>query len=57
MRRTMVILTEEQYFYLREKALELQRRGQWRASLASVIRDLIEEARHREREEGDGRRG
>lgn len=41
MRKTTIELTEEQYFYLKEKALELQKQNQ-NASIVSIIRDLIE---------------
>ena len=41
MRRTTIELTDEQYFYLQEKALELRRKN-LRASMGSIIRDLIE---------------
>lgn len=41
MRKTTIELTEEQYFFLKEKALELQRQNQ-KASIVSIIRDLIE---------------
>ncbi len=41
LRKTTIELTEEQYFYLQEKVLELRRKRQ-RASMGSLIRDLIE---------------
>ena len=41
MKKTTIELTAEQYFFLKEKALELQKHHQ-NASLVSVIRDLIE---------------
>jgi len=41
MRKTTIELTEEQYFFLKEKALELQKQNQ-NASIVSIIRDLIE---------------
>jgi len=41
MRKTTLVLTDEQYFHLQEKALDLKRRNQ-RASMGSLIRDLIE---------------
>lgn len=44
MRKTTIELTEEQYFFLKEKALELQRQKQ-KASIVSIIRDLIEKDR------------
>ena len=56
MRKTTIELTEEQYFFLKEKALELQKQNQ-NASLVSIIRDLIEKdrqewARGRRKREG-----
>lgn len=44
MRKTTIELTEEQYFFLKEKALELQKQNQ-NASIVSIIRDLIERDR------------
>jgi len=44
MRKTVIELTEEQYFFLKEKALELQRQNQ-SASIVSIIPDLIEKDR------------
>ncbi|NVM54532.1 MAG: hypothetical protein HWN66_12580 [Candidatus Helarchaeota archaeon] len=44
MKKTTIELTEEQYFFLKEKALELQKRNQ-SASIVSIIRDLIENDR------------
>jgi hypothetical protein len=44
MRKTTIELTEEQYFFLKEKALELQKKNQ-SASIVSIIRDLIEKDR------------
>ncbi len=41
MKKTTIELTEEQYFYLKERALELQRRSK-NASIVSIIRDLVE---------------
>ncbi|OGF58614.1 MAG: hypothetical protein A2Y62_16715 [Candidatus Fischerbacteria bacterium RBG_13_37_8] len=41
MRKTTIELTEEQYFFLKEKALELQKLNQ-NASVVSIIRDLID---------------
>ena len=41
MRKTTIELTEEQYFYLQEKVLELKRKRQ-SVSMGSLIRDLIE---------------
>ena len=39
-RKTTIELPNEQYFYLKEKVLELQKQNH-NASIASVIRDLI----------------
>jgi len=44
MKKTTIELTEEQYFFLKEKALELQKQNQ-NASIVSIIRDLIERDR------------
>ena len=44
MRKTTIELTEEQYFFLKEKALELQKKNQ-NASIVSIIRGLIEKDR------------
>jgi hypothetical protein len=44
MRKTTIEITEEQYFFLKEKALELQKKNQ-NASIVSIIRDLIEKDR------------
>ena len=41
MRKTTIELTDEQYFFLKEKALELQKQNQ-SASIVSIIRALIE---------------
>lgn len=39
--KTTIELTEDQYFFLKEKALELQRRKK-HYSIVSIIRDLVE---------------
>ena len=44
MKKTTIELTEEQYFFLKEKALERQRQKQ-NGSIVSIIRDLIDKAR------------
>jgi hypothetical protein len=44
MKKTTIELTEEQYFFLKEKALELQKQKQ-NASTVSIIRALIEKDR------------
>jgi hypothetical protein len=44
MGKTTIELAEEQYFFLKEKALELLKKNQ-SASIVSIIRDLIEKDR------------
>lgn len=44
MRKTTIELTSAQYFFLKEKALELQKQNQ-NASIVSIIRDMIEKDR------------
>lgn len=44
MKKTTIELTDEQYFYLKEKALELQKKNE-NVSLVSLIRDLIDKDR------------
>lgn len=44
MRKTTIELTEAQYFFLKEKALELLKQNQ-NVSVVSIIRDLIEKDR------------
>lgn len=44
MRKTTIELTDEQYFFLKEKALELHKQN-LNASIVSIIRDLIEKDR------------
>lgn len=44
MKKTTIELTEEQYFFLKEKSLELQKQRK-RYSIVYIIRDLIEEDR------------
>jgi hypothetical protein len=46
MKKTTIELTDEQYFFLKERALELQKQNQ-NASIVSLIRVLID----RDREE------
>lgn len=46
MKKTTIELTEEQYFFLKEKALEQQRRDQ-DGSIVSIIRDLIDADRQK----------
>ena len=51
MKKTTIELTEDQYFYLKEKALELQKKKK-HYSLVSIIRDLIEEDKKRSVKKG-----
>ena len=44
MHKTTIELTEEQYFFLKEKALSLQKQRK-NYSIVSIIRDLIEDDR------------
>lgn len=58
MKKTTIELTDEQYFFLKEKALELQKQNQ-NASTVSIIRGLIEKDRqewYKERKKGEGER-
>lgn len=41
MKKITIEITEEQYFFLKEKALELQKQNK-KASIVSIIRNLIE---------------
>jgi len=44
MRKTTIELTDEQYFFLKEKSLALQKQNKSH-SIISIIRDLIEKDR------------
>lgn len=44
MKKTTIELTNDQYFFLKEKALQLQKQNQ-NASIVSIIRCLIEKDR------------
>jgi hypothetical protein len=44
MKKTTIELTEDQYFYLKEKSLGLQKQKK-PYSIVSIVRDLIEEDR------------
>jgi len=44
MKKTSIELTDEQYFYLKEKALERQKKNE-NVSFVSLIRDLIDRDR------------
>ena len=46
MKKTTIELTEEQYFFLKEKSLFLQKKRK-HYSIVSIIRDLIEADRKR----------
>jgi len=54
--KTTIELTEEQYFFLKEKALELRRQNQ-SASIVSIIPDLIEKDRQEWTREKKEKRG
>jgi len=41
MKKTTIEICEDQYFFLKEKALELQKQNK-NASIISIIRELIE---------------
>ena len=51
MRKTTIELTDEQYFYLQEKVLELKKRNE-SVSMASLIRNLIEKDRQTSAKKG-----
>ncbi|MFA5199310.1 MAG: hypothetical protein WC442_00140 [Candidatus Omnitrophota bacterium] len=46
MKKTTIEITEGQYFYLKEKSLQLQKQKK-RYSIVSIIRNLIENDRKR----------
>ncbi|MBU1023658.1 hypothetical protein KKB99_05130 [bacterium] len=50
MRKTTIELTDDQYFYLMEKVLELKRQNK-STSMGALIRDLIERDIKTEKEE------
>jgi hypothetical protein len=51
MKKTTIELTDKQYFFLKERALELQKQNQ-NASIVSLIRALIDKDREdREKKE------
>lgn len=41
MKKTTIEISEDQYFFLKEKAIELQKQNK-NASIISIIRELIE---------------
>ena len=43
-KKTTIEITQDQYFFLKEKALALQKQNK-NASIVSIIRDLIEDDR------------
>lgn len=43
-KKTTIELTQDQYFFLKEKVLELQKQNK-SASIVSIIRDLIDRER------------
>ena len=43
-KKTTIEITQDQYFFLKEKALQLQKQNK-NASIVSIIRDLIEKDR------------
>ncbi len=45
-RKTTIELSDEQYFFLKEKALALQKQNK-NASIVSIIRDLVEKDREK----------
>lgn len=51
MRKTTIELTDEQYFYLQEKVLNLKKKNE-SASMGSLIRDLIEKDKQTSEKEG-----
>ena len=44
MKKTTIELTDEQYFYLKERAIDLQKQN-LNASIVSIIRELVEKDR------------
>jgi len=43
-KKTTIEITQDQYFFLKEKALQLQKQNK-NASIVSIIRDLIDKER------------
>lgn len=50
-KKTTIEITQDQYFFLKEKALQLQKQNK-NASIVSIIRDLIEKDREKWMKEG-----
>jgi len=48
MRKTTIELTDEQYFFLKEKVLDLQKQKK-NGSIVAIIRELIDQAILREK--------
>jgi len=46
MKKTTIELSEEQYFFLKEKSLDLQKKRK-NYSIVAIIRDLIEQDRRK----------
>jgi len=55
MKKTTIELTDEQYFFLKERALELQKQNQ-NASIVSLIRALIDKDREEWKKKTSSRR-
>jgi hypothetical protein len=47
-KKTTIELTQEQYFFLKEKVLELQKQNK-NASIVSIIRGLIDQAMRKDK--------
>ena len=45
-KKTTIEITQDQYFFLKEKVLQLQKQNK-NASIVSIIRDLIEKDREK----------
>jgi len=56
MRKTTIQLSDEQYFYLKEKVLTLQKKNQ-AMSMVSLIRQLIDQDMKRSKEQISKRAG
>ena len=47
-KKTTIEITQDQYFFLKEKALELQKQNK-NASIVSIIRGLVDQAMRRDK--------
>jgi len=47
-KKTTIEITQDQYFFLKEKALELQKQNK-NASIVSIIRGLIDQAMRKDK--------